>query len=90
MPSICFQTLLYSYNAEHKTPINKEEDSLEDLTLKFPDEFPYKGWGKFIPVDHQRSAYHCASWIYERGDNNEMSFFPQYLLHDKATYLHSE
>lgn len=43
MPSICFQTLLYSYNVEYKTRINKEENSLGDLTLNFPDEFPYKG-----------------------------------------------
>lgn len=61
---------------EHKTHIKREEDSLEDLILKFPDEFPYKGGGKFIPIHHQRSAYHCASWIYEGGHNNETSFFP--------------
>lgn len=67
MPSICFQTLLYSYNVEHKTHINKEESSLGDLILNFPDEFPYKGWDKFISTHHQRSAYHCASWIYEGG-----------------------
>lgn len=90
MPSICFQTLLYSYNVKHKTHINKEENSLGDLTHKFSDEFPSKGWGRFIPFHHHRSAYHCASRIYEGGHNNETSFFPYYILHDKTTYIHSE